>query len=132
MGGSKKAIRLIVFDEQEVTRRPLVQRLGDFAQLDILGAPETVEGVLKLAEESGADIILFLPALDEMPIIDQITKMTQANCGIIVVASLGGNFERELALEAGADRFFWMAINSERLVAKIEEVNQERKKSSAE
>jgi len=127
-------IRLLIIDENRAVRQALETRLRAFSQIELLAVAGDFQEGVQFAHELHPDVILLEPKVrydyGHDPIV-QLGKLANGRTtgthtpGIIVLTSYMDEAEREAAIQAGAHRYLLKHIDSTRLVAEIEAVNEE-------
>ena len=121
-------IRLLIIEEHQAVRRALQTRLQSSSNLEVVAVyPSAAEwqAQRQLSNKAPcADVALLgLKGSRQRPvhdIIQDIKAFQNEGAAVIVLASVADDIERELALQAGAQRYLLKDINSIHLIAEIE------------
>ncbi len=127
-------IRLLIIEEHVAVRDALQVRLESSSSLEVVAAyPSTAAWEAQrslLTEACEADVVLLgLKGNMRRPIhaiVQDIKAFKQLGTAVIVLASVADEVERELALQAGAERYLLKDINSIHLIAEIESLASAR------
>ena len=129
-----KKIRLLIIEENQAVRQALETRLRAFNQIELLAVAHDFPEGITLARALHPDVILLEPKVrydhghDPIVHLGKLANGRPAaphNPGIIILTSYMDEAEREAAILAGAHRYLLKDIDSTRLVAEIEAVNDE-------
>ena len=121
-------IRLLIIEEHVAVRNALCVRLQSSSNLEVIAAHQSIadwKAQQRLSPAgAAADVVLLgLKSRRQRPlnaIIKEVKEFKQSGTAVIVLASFADDIERELILEAGAQRYLLKDINSIQLIAEIE------------
>ena len=119
-------IRLLIIEEHEAVRDALQVRLASSANLAVVAAYQsTTEWRSHMPDQGNlADVVLLgLKSGRKRPltaIIHDVKEFNRQGLSVIVLASLADDVEKELILQAGAQRYLLKNINSNQLIAEIQ------------
>jgi DNA-binding NarL/FixJ family response regulator len=122
-------IRVLIVDEHPSVRKALAARLMAFPNIAVLATAPTLEWGLESLRARQPDVVL----LDlrnkgdhgSNPVRRIVDMLASRPVGIIVLTSFADDREREMILQAGAQRYLLKNIDSARLVEEIEAVATE-------
>ena len=122
----KQTIQLVIIDEHPAVSKALVARLAKAPGLEVVASASSFErGLQKVRHFAPAIVLLELKGRSQYGL-DPVGAISRAvsgrPVGVIVLTSYPDKFERAVALQAGAQRYLLKDIDSERLIAEIEEV----------
>lgn len=124
-------IRLLILEEHAAVRDALQVRLESSPNLEIVAAcqnkdfwqlehPNDEVDVVLLGINSGRQRPL-------TPIIRDVKAFNLSGTAVVVLASLADDLEKEIILQAGAQRYLLKDINSQQLIAEIEAIGESKK-----
>jgi DNA-binding NarL/FixJ family response regulator len=124
-------IRLLILEEHAAVRDALQVRLESSPNLEIVAAcqnkdfwqlehPNDKVDVVLLGINSGRQRPL-------TPIIRDVKAFNLSGTAVVVLASLADDLEKEMILQAGAQRYLLKDINSQQLIAEIEAIGESKK-----
>jgi DNA-binding NarL/FixJ family response regulator len=124
-------IRLLILEEHAAVRDALQVRLEASPNLEIVAAcqnkdfwqlehPNDKVDVVLLGINSGRQRPL-------TPIIRDVKAFNLSGTAVVVLASLADDLEKEMILQAGAQRYLLKDINSQQLIAEIEAIGESKK-----
>lgn len=122
-------IKLQIMDEHPAVRQALEVRLRSSAHLNIVAVDDNLTAALQHTRELAPDIILLglksTRKLSPYLLAEVVKQLVAAHVGVIVLTSYEDVVEREVLLQAGANRYLLKNINSSRLIAELETVAKE-------
>ncbi|GAB4151752.1 MAG: hypothetical protein Fur0021_15890 [Candidatus Promineifilaceae bacterium] len=122
-------IKLQIMDEHPAVRQALEVRLRSSAHLNIVAVDDNLTAALHHTHELAPDIVLLglksTRKLSPYLLADVVKQLVAAHVGVIVLTSYEDVVEREVLLQAGANRYLLKNINSSRLIAELETVAKE-------
>jgi len=122
-------IRVLIVDEHPSVRKALAARLTAFPNIAVLATAAGLAQGLESLRLYLPDVVL-LDLRDKgdrgsNPVRHLVNTLADRAVGIIVLTSFADDREREMILQAGAQRYLLKNIDSTRLVAEIEAVAAE-------
>ncbi|GAB4278163.1 MAG: hypothetical protein Kow0080_29580 [Candidatus Promineifilaceae bacterium] len=127
------AIRLLIFDEHTAVRTALLRRLGTSPRLEFVTAVGTLSEAMAAIHEQGVNVVLFgLSGVSHRELrqtIKEVQTLKQLGVAVVVVTSYSDDIEREVVLQAGADKYLLKDINSRQLISEIQGVLHSQKVS---
>ena len=119
-------IRLLIIEEHIAVRDALKVRLGSSTNLEVIAAHHNTaawKACLQERENKADVVLLGLKGAGQRPlttIIRDVKEFNRSGMAVVVLASLADEVEKELVLQAGAQRYLLKDINSNQLIAEIE------------
>lgn len=119
-------IQVLIIDEHPAVCQALVARLSTAPLLEVVAATNSFQSGLQHIRELEPDVVILeLKGLSESRL-DPIGAISRAisgrSIGVIVLTSYTDDLERAVALQSGAQRYLLKDIDSERLIAEIQQV----------
>jgi DNA-binding NarL/FixJ family response regulator len=119
-------VQILIIDEHPAVSQALVARLSTVPHLEVVAATTSFQcGLQRIRELKPDVVILELKGLSELRL-DPIGAISRAisgrSVGVIVLTSYPDDLERAVALQSGAHRYLLKDIDSERLIAEIQQV----------
>ncbi len=119
-------IQVLIIDEHPAVCQALVARLSTAPLLEVVAATNSFQSGLQRIRELEPDVVILeLKGLSESRL-DPIGAISRAisgrSIGVIVLTSYTDDLERAVALQSGAQRYLLKDIDSERLIAEIQQV----------
>lgn len=121
-------IRLLIIEEHVAVRDALKVRLGTSTNLEVVATHHSTAAWKACQQDRAntnkADVVLLgLKGAGQRPlttIIRDVREFNRSGMAVVVLASLADDVEKELVLQAGAQRYLLKDINSSQLIAEIE------------
>lgn len=112
---------LFIIDHNASIRRALAQRLGHVKSIHILGTAGTSQDGINLARALKPDVILLEPKLSDGKGLDvlQAIRANNPSARIIILTSYLDEFEQQVTLKHGAERYLLKDIDSGKLTEAI-------------
>ena len=127
---------LFIIDDRESVRNALAQRLSRVTGIHIVGSAGTGHDGVNLIRVTRPDVVLIEPKLADGQGLDALRRIRTENpdVRVIVLTSYLDDFERQVALKLGAERYLLKNIDSPGLAEAIlgqNDVPPERRRDSA-
>ncbi|RMD48513.1 MAG: DNA-binding response regulator [Candidatus Thermofonsia bacterium] len=120
------AIRLLIFDEHTAVRNALLRRLGTSPRVESVTAAGTLPEAIEAIHKEHVNVVLFgLSGVSHRELrqtIQEVQTLKKVGVAVVVVTSYSDDIEREVVLQAGADKYLLKDINSRQLITEIQEV----------
>ena len=112
---------LFIIDERESVRNALAQRLSRVPGIHVVGSAGTSLDGVRLIGVTQPDVVLIDPKLADGGGLDALRRIRTENpfVRVIVLTSYLDDFERQVALKLGAERYLLKNIDSQGLAEVI-------------
>jgi len=120
-------MRVIIADDSEILRSRLVEILAEIEGIEIVAEAKDTKEAIETSRTHHPDVIIMdirMPGEDGIVAIEAIKKGKRNKPKIIVFTNYPYLQYRKRCVEAGADFFFYKALEFEKLVALIKELTQ--------
>jgi len=118
-------MRVIIADDSEILRCRLVEMLKEIEGIEIVAEAKDTKEAIETTRIHHPDVLIIdirMPGEDGIVAIESIKKGKRNKPKIIVFTNYPYLQYRKRCVEAGADFFFYKALEFERLVALIKEL----------
>jgi len=118
-------MRVIIADDSEILRFRLVEMLTEIEGIEIVAEAKDTKEAIETTRAYHPDVIIMdirMPGEDGIVAIEAIKKAKTNRPKIIVFTNYPYLQYRKRCMEAGADFFFYKALEFEKLVALIKEL----------
>jgi len=112
-------MRLFIVDDSDILRSRIIESLSDIKGVSIVGEARNAREAIEAAEQLDPDAVILdirLPGGNGISIIDAIRKLRKKQPKIIVFTNYPYLQYRKKCIDAGADYFFFKALEFERLI----------------
>lgn len=105
---------LLIIDDRESVRHALAQRLSRVNGIDIIGSAGTSQDGINLARATHPDVVLLELKMADGQGIDalRLIRAETPPARVIVLTSYRDDFEQQVALKLGAERYLLKDIDS--------------------
>ena len=120
-------MRVIIADDSEILRSRLVDMLTEIEGIEIVAQAKDAKEAIETTRAHHPDVIIMdirMPGEDGIVAIEAIKKGKRNKPKIIVFTNYPYLQYRKRCVEAGADFFFYKALEFEKLIALIKELAQ--------
>ena len=123
-------IRLLILEEHVAVRDALQVRLESSPNLEIVAACRNKDEWQHEHPNSKVDVVLLGMNSSRQrpltPIIRDVKEFNHLGTAVVVLASLADDLEKEMILQAGAQRYLLKDINSQQLITEIEAIGESK------
>jgi len=119
-------VRIIIADDSEILRSRLVEMLMQIKGIEIVAEAKDTKEAIETTKSHHPDVLIIdlrMPGEDGIVAIEAIKKGKRNKPKIIVFTNYPYLQYRKRCVEAGADFFFYKALEFEKLVALIKELS---------
>ena len=112
-------MRLFIADDSEILRSRLVDLVSEIQGIDIVGEAKNCKDALKAVEILNPDVVILdirMPGEDGMLALEGIKKTKKWNPTVIIFTNYPYLQYRKRCIDAGADFFFYKALEFEKLI----------------
>jgi DNA-binding NarL/FixJ family response regulator len=122
-------MRLLIADDSEILRSRLVDMLSEIEDLDIVGEAADFKEALRAIDLLKPDVVILdirMPGEEGIIVLEDIKKIKEKGPMVIVFTNFPYFQYRKRCLDAGADFFFYKAVEFEKLLELIGRLSRKR------
>lgn len=120
-------MRLVIADDSEILRTRVVEMLKEIKGISVVGVAKDSREAVKRVEILNPDVVILdirMPGGDGISAIERMKRARKKQLTIIVFTNYPYLQYRKKCMDAGADFFFYKALEFEKLIALIRDLAQ--------
>ena len=120
-------MRVIIADDSEIVRSRLMEMLKEIKGIEVIAEAKDCEELIKAVKSNYPDMVILdirMPGNDGIVAIEAIRKIKKDKLKIVVFTNYPYFQYRKKCMDAGADFFFYKALEFEKLIKLVKEISK--------